>query len=96
MSVNNRIHVAPFLIDGQMHLNFARGIVSALQLSSGEIDDDHVLRLHHPLAEAGRADHDAALLQPNLKIAIAGSDESVPVKQSAEATQLVPGAVLTA
>ena len=53
-----------------------------------KINDDHIFRPHHPLAEAGGRDQHAVLVQPDRKVSVRGGHKTHAVEQFAEAGKL--------
>ena len=70
MRVYYGIDVGPGAVNKEMHAQFARGIAVAATFVAIEIHDHHVLGMHHPFAHGGGRGQDAAVVEPDGKIAV--------------------------
>src|SRR6266849_6097034 len=79
MRVTNGVYVRPHAVEKEMHGDFGRELTITGKLAAVEISDDEIFGRESAFVHAGRCCEDAALVETNGEIALAGDDESTVV-----------------
>src|SRR5437868_7651899 len=91
MPMHDRVDIGPGIVDQQMHSQLAGRVALAAALVPIQVHDDHIFRVHHPFAHAGRRGQDASVIEPDGEIAIGCGNMATLVELFPELDKVVPG-----
>src|SRR5437660_8344917 len=89
------IHIGTHAVNGEVHHDFAGGILRAAQLCAIKIHYNHVLWHHHAFTDAGGSDQYAPLIEPDREIAVSSGDKAVSMEHLAKTHKIMAETALS-
>ena len=89
MGMDDGANVGAHAVDGEMHHDLTGALTAAFDFRAFGVDDDEIVRRHHPLADVGGGAEIAVRGQPDAKVAVVGGHPALLIHEPADFADLL-------